>query len=165
MTGRVAQVNISRGGIPKLPIPEAHLSTLGLAGDACAHPHIHGGPKQAILIISSEGIDELREQGFPVYAGALGENITTTGIDRRRIHVGQQWRMGDALVEITKLRAPCDTLSVYGEGRIQRAVYDKQVKAGDAESPRWGLGGFYASVLTPGMIRPGDPVQLLDEVA
>ena len=81
------------------------------------------------------------------------------------MRIGQRYRIGDVLLEITKLRSPCDTLSVYGFGKIQKAVYDQDVKAGNAASPVWGLGGFYASVLQAGTIRPGDPIHLLDEFA
>jgi MOSC domain-containing protein YiiM len=160
----VAQINISRGGVPKRPVPEAEVTPLGIAGDFCAHPHIHGGPLQALLLVTSEGIDELKEHGFPLFAGALGENVTTRGLDRRTVRKGQHWRIGQIVIEVTKLRAPCDTLSVYGRG-IQQAVYDPQVQAGDPSSPRWGLGGFYASVIQPGVIRPGDPIVLLVERA
>ena len=66
-------------------------------------------------------------------------------------------------LEITKMRAPCVTLSVYGP-LIAPAVYDAQVKAGDATSPRWGLGGFYARVLRGGVIRPKDIIELIDQV-
>ena len=151
--------------MPKRPIPTGVVTPLGITGDGHAHPQIHGGPRKAILIITSEGIDELKEQGFQLYHGALGENLTTQGLDRRTVRVGQRYRIGDVLLEITKLRQPCDTLSVYGLGRIQKAVYDQEVKAGNPESPRWGLGGFYAAVLQAGTIRPGDPIQLLDETA
>ena len=151
--------------MPKRPIPTGVVTPLGITGDGHAHPQIHGGPRKAILIITSEGIDELKEQGFQLYHGALGENLTTQGLDRRTVRIGQRYRVGDVLLEITKLRQPCDTLSVYGLGRIQKAVYDQEVKAGNPESPRWGLGGFYAAVLQTGTIRPGDPIQLLDETA
>ncbi len=60
------------------------------------------------------------------------------------------------------MRAPCEQLNVYGPG-IQIAVYDAQVKAGDPQSPRWGLGGFYAAVVQTGPMRPGDPISLLDQ--
>ena len=162
-SGSVLQVSISRGGVPKLAIPEGEIGPLGLAGDRYNHPEIHGGPRQAVLVISSEAIDELKALGFPLYPGALGENITTLGIDRARWRAGQRWRVGTAIVEFTKLRAPCETLSIYGPG-IQKAVYDAQVKAGDTSSPRWAIGGFYASVVQPGTVHPGDPVLLLDEL-
>ena len=161
-SGTVLQVSISRGGLPKRAIPEGDLGPLGIAGDDCAHPEVHGGPQQAILVVSSEAIAELTAQGFPLYPGALGENITTAGIDCAQWRAGQRWRIGQAIVEFTKLREPCGQLSVYGLG-IQRALYDAQVMAGDPSSPRWALGGFYSSVVRPGLIRPGDPISLLDQ--
>jgi len=162
--GAILQISISRGGLPKRAIPQADVGPLGIAGDDYDHPQIHGGSRQAVLLISSEAIEELTALGFPLYPGALGENITTIGVDRRQWRTGQRWRLGHVIVEFTKVRAPCDTLTVYGPG-IQSAVYDALVKAGDPSSPRWALSGFYASVVQPGTIRPGDPISLLDQVS
>lgn len=134
----------------------------GVAGDGHAHPAIHGGPVKAVLLITSEGIDELKAEGFPLYAGALGENITTAGLDRRTVRLGQRYRLGEVIIEITKMRQPCDQLNPYGEG-IHKAVFDGEVKAGNIASPRWGLAGFYASVIQPGTLRPGDTITLLEE--
>jgi len=149
--------------VPKRAIPEGELGPLGIAGDGFSHPQIHGGLEQAVLLISSEAIAELTALGYPLYPGALGENITSVGLDRAQWRAGQRWRVGQAIVEFTKVRAPCDSLSVYGFG-IQKAMYDAQVKAGDPSSPRWALSGFYASVVRPGPIRPGDPISLLDQM-
>ena len=164
MTGSIAQINISRGGVPKRAIAQAQVNALGIVGDVQAHPEFHGGPRQALLLITAEGIDELIAQGFPLFAGALGENITTRGIDRRWMRAGQRYRVGEILIELTKLREPCYQLSPYGPG-IQAAVFDVQTNAGDPSSPRWALGGFYASVLQAGTIRTGDPIELLEEMA
>jgi len=161
--GYIVQINVSPGGIPKRPILEATVTFEGIRGDGWAHPGIHGGPNQPLLVATAEGIGELVSQGFPLYAGALGENLTITGIDRRQMRSGQRYRTGDVLIELTKARAPCATLSVYGPG-IQQAVYDAQVKAGDPASPRWGLGGFYARVIYPGVVRPQDIITLADQV-
>ena len=161
--GYIVQINISPGGIPKRPVSEATITFEGIRGDAWVHPNIHGGPNQALLVITEEGIAELASQGFPVYAGALGENLTTAGLDRRQMRPGQRYRAGEVVLELTKPRAPCATLSVYGPG-IQHAVYDAQVKAGDPTSPRWGLGGFYARVIHPGVIRAQDIITLADQV-
>jgi MOSC domain-containing protein YiiM len=65
--------------------------------------------------------------------------------------------VGDAAIELTRVRQPCATLHVYGSG-IQAAIYDARVQAGDSASPRWGLSGFYASVVQPGLVRPGDTI-------
>jgi len=163
MTGSVLHIHTSKGGIPKLPIAEATVTPLGLEGDVHAHPEIHGGSRQALLLITAEGIEELTRSGFALYAGALGENITTQGLDRRAWRVGQRWGIGpDVIVEFTKIRGPCKTIHVYNPG-IQTAIYDAAVKAGDPSSPRWGLSGFYARVVRPGAIRRGDAIALLDQ--
>src|SRR5579864_519712 len=136
--GIVLQINISKGGVPKRPIPEAEVSPHGIVGDAWRFPQFHGGPRKAILLITSEGIDDLAESGFPVFYGALGENITTRGLDRGSMRIGQRYRMGEVIVELSQIRLPCGTLSVYGNG-IQAAIYDAQTQAGDPNSARWGL--------------------------
>ena len=156
MTGTVLQVNVSRGGIPKREIPSGELTPAGITGDAWRY-RFHGGPKQAVLLITIEGIQELVARGFPLYPGALGENLTTQGLDRRALRFGQRLRVGGATIELTKMRQPCATLDVYGPG-IQAAMYDARVVKGDHASPLWGLSGFYASVVEPGTVRPGDPV-------
>jgi MOSC domain-containing protein YiiM len=163
MTGSILQINISPGGIPKRPIPEAVVTAEGIRGDRWSHPDIHGGPNQALLLITSEGIDELIAQGFFLFPGALGENLTTLGLDRRQIRIGQRYRAGDVFFELTKRRAPCATLNIYGPG-IQQAIFDTQVKAGDPSSPRWGLSGFYARVLRSGTLRSQDPIALIEQV-
>jgi len=158
MTGTVVQVNISRGGIPKHPIGSAVVTERGIEGDAWRRP-FHGGKRQAILLITIEGIDELVSQGFPLFAGALGENLTTRGLPRRDLRLRQRLSVGDAEIELTSIRTPCSTLDVYGPG-IQAAMYDARVQAGDPDSPRWGLSGFYASVVRPGQARAGDLITL-----
>jgi MOSC domain-containing protein YiiM len=163
MQGSVLQINVSKGGVPKSPVPDGAVTSLGIEGDFHAHPEIHGGPRQALLLITSEGIEELTRAGFPLYAGALGENITTSGLDRRAWRLGQRWSIGpEVMVEFTKIRVPCKTIHVYNP-EIQTAIYDGAVKEGDPSSPRWGLSGFYARVLRPGLIHPGDAITLLNE--
>jgi MOSC domain-containing protein YiiM len=161
--GAVLQVSISRGGVPKRAIPFGELTTAGITGDTWRYP-FHGGPRQAVLLITLEGIEELIAEGFPLYPGALGENLTTRGLDRRALRFGQNLRVGEAIIELTKMRRPCATLNPYG-ARIQQAMYDAQVKKGDVTSPRWGLSGFYASVVRPGIVRPGDAVCMADSAA
>jgi MOSC domain-containing protein YiiM len=159
MQGRVIQVNVSPGGVPKLPLLEGRLSVDGFEGDSWRHPKFHGGPMQAVLLVSMEILDTLKAMGFRVFAGALGENLTTEGLRFEDLRLGDRLRAGDARIEITKVRTPCDTLSVYGEG-IQREIYDARVKQGDFLSPRWGWSGFYAKVLQPGIVRPNDIISV-----
>jgi len=160
MTGSILQISASRGGVPKHAIPLGILTPAGLEGDGHAHPEIHGGADRAVLLITSEGIEELAALGFPLTYGSLGENLTTQGIERRDWRVGQRWRIGaDAVIEITKRRAPCQQLNVYGPG-LQAAIYDQLTRDGDPASPKWGLSGIYAAVVTPGLVRPGDAIVL-----
>jgi len=160
IAGSVLQISVSEGGVPKRAVPVGVVTELGLEGDRHAHPEFHGGPRQALLFIPAEGIDELKQAGFPLFPGALGENITTLGLDRRTWKVGQRWRVGpDVVVEFTKIRVPCRTLNRYGAGVIQKAVYDEAIKAGDPSSPQWGLSGCYARVVECGTIHPGDVIR------
>ena len=65
----------------------------------------------------------------------------------------QRFRVGECEIELTQVRTPCSTLEVSGAG-IEAALYDAEVQAGHARSPRCGLSGFYASPIQSGTI-PG----------
>ena len=160
MHGTVVQVSIGPGGVPNHAIDQGDLTKSGITGDAWRHPQFHGTPKLAILLITSETIDDLVAQGFPVFYGALAENITTRGLDRRSLRIGQRFQAGEAVIELTRIRLPCDTLSVYGSG-IQAAIYDARTQSGDTSSPAWGMSGFHAAVIEPGIVRPDDAISLL----
>lgn len=161
MAASVVQIHTSLGGLPKFPVAEAVVHRLGIEGDAVAHPKFHGGPLQALLIITEEGIEELKARGYPLFPGAMGENITTRGLDRRQMRIGQRYRIGQIIVELTKIRVPCFALDVYGPS-IKKAVYDARVKAGNPDTPVWGLSGFYASVSEGGLLREQDIITLVD---
>lgn len=164
MEGTIVQVNVSAGGLPKRPIPLGQITLLGIAGDQHAHPELHGGELQAILIIASEVIEDLVARGYPLFPGALGENLTTRGLTIRDIRIGDQIRAGGAWLEITKPRGPCSQLDVYGES-LKYEIYDKRVKERDYASPRWGMTGFYARVLSPGPVGPGDIIAVVATLA
>jgi MOSC domain-containing protein YiiM len=158
----VLQISTSQGGIPKRAVPSAEVTRTGIVGDRWRHPQIHGGPRKAILLITAEGTEELVAEGFPLYPGALGENITTLNLDRRSLRLGQRYRIGEVVIELSEIREPCRTLNIYGKG-IQAAIHDAQARAGDPASPRWGLSGFYASVVCAGVIDAEDAISLVDE--
>lgn len=154
MTGVIEQVSISKGGVPKYSTLEAWAGPLGLEGDMQRHTEIHGGPSQALLLISREDLDALREQGFPVVPGSLGENLTVSGINFRQLRTGMRLRAGDAVISLTKIRRPCAQLEIYNggeKGRIQAAVLAVAARS-----------GYYASVVQAGAIRPGDVIALID---
>lgn len=150
MQGSVHQISISRGGIPKRELGEAIVTSAGIRGDSFAHWRIHGGLEQAILLVSLEVLESLKQEGYPVFPGALGENHTTTGIEMQRIRLGDRFHVGGVELEITKPREPCRTLNKIKPG-IQKDLYTLRVGA-----PNWGRAGFYAKVLRPGTIIKGD---------
>jgi MOSC domain-containing protein YiiM len=160
MRGVIVQVSTSLGGLLKRAIPGGLVTPLGLEGDLHAHPDIHGGPRKAILLASAEVIEDLTARGYPLFYGALGENLTTRGIDVRQIRIGDRLRAGGALLEITQPRGPCSALDVYGAS-IKTEIYDARVKALDPASPHWGMAGWYAAVIEPGMVRPEDIIAVV----
>ena len=164
MPATILQVNVSFGGMPKRPIALGVVGPLGIEGDSHAHPQIHGGPRKAILIIASEVVDDLTARGYPLFYGALGENLTTRGLAIRDIRIGDEIRAGSALLEITQPRGPCSQLDIYGPS-LKNELTDDQVRAGDYTSPRWGVSGFYAKVLRPGQVQPGDIIAVEAKLA
>jgi MOSC domain-containing protein YiiM len=162
--GTIVQVNVSFGGLPKRAIAEGAVGPLGIEGDFHSHPQIHGGPRKAVLIVASEVVDELAARGYPLFYGALGENLTTRGLAIRDIRVGDEIRAGSALLEITQPRGPCSQLDIYGLA-LKNELTDEQVRAGDYASPRWGMSGFYAKVLSPGQVQPNDIIAVMAKLA
>ena len=162
--GTIVQVNVSRGGLPKRAIGVGMIAPLGVEGDGHDHPQFHGGTEKAILLIASEVVDELVRRGYPVFYGALGENLTTRGIDVRAVRIGDTIRAGGATLQVTAWRVPCSQLDVYGPA-IKQEIYDKKVKAGDPSSPRWGMSGWYCRVTAAGPVGAGDPIDVVASTA
>jgi len=156
--GTIVQVSLSAGGLPKHAIAGGWLAAEGLVGDRHAHPQIHGGPEKAVLIVAAEVIEAFRQRGYPLFYGALGENLTTLGLDIQGLRIGDELRAGSARLRITKPRGPCKQLDVYGEA-LKTEIYDARVKARDASSPLWGLSGLYAAVVDEGEAKAGDAIE------
>ncbi len=168
MPGRIVQISISKGGLPKLAVDEAWAGPAGLEGDVQKHTRFHGGPTKALLLVSARDVAALAAEGYPVSAGSLGENLTVEGLDFRQLRTGQRFIVGGAAIELTSLRRPCLALEPYntpGRAPIQSRMFDDKCKAGDAASPLWAVGGFYAAVLQPGLIRTGDTIALAEQKA
>lgn len=156
MTGTITHLCLNKGGLPKLPVSDALATPLGLQGDVQRNLKYHGGPRQALLLVSAEDLAALRAEGFELEAGSLGENLTVSGIDFRQLRPGQRFRAADVILELTKPRTPCTQLEVYNNGR--QGLLQGALKSLHAR------GGFYAAVLTPGPLRPGDKITLVDQL-
>ncbi len=106
-----------------------------------------------VHLIHAELFDELDAQGFRIAPGALGENVTTRGIDLLSLPRGTLLKLGDeALIEITGLRNPCSQIEAYRPGLLA-AVLDR-----DADGNVVRKTGVMAIVLRGGDVRPGDPI-------
>ncbi|MFP3915876.1 MAG: MOSC domain-containing protein [Actinomycetota bacterium] len=152
MPGRVHQINVSPGGVPKLPVPEAHFGVDGVEGDRQADTVHHGGPDQTVCVYSLEVIEALQAEGHRVHAGATGENLTVSGLDWSAVRPGARLEVGPALLEITYPTSPCHkNARWFMDGRFSRMH--------DGRHPGWSR--MYARVLTEGRVRTGDPVQLV----
>jgi len=90
------------------------------------------------------------------------------GLSLPSLRAGQTWRAGDAFIELTAIREPCATLDIYrhADGRkIQKELYDDQVRRGDTASPLWAHSGFYATIRRPGRVSAGAPFELMFQLA
>ncbi|MFJ9772312.1 MOSC domain-containing protein [Kitasatospora sp. NPDC101157] len=106
-----------------------------------------------VHLIHSELFTELAESGFDVAPGALGENITTEGVDLLGLPVGAVLRIGpEAEVEVTGLRNPCVQIENYRAGLLKQVVS----RAPDGTLVR--RAGVMGVVRAGGPVRPGDAI-------
>ncbi|WP_088282353.1 MOSC domain-containing protein [Kineosporia sp. A_224] len=142
------------------------LEGLGVEGDAHAGvtvqhlSRIRADPTQPNLrqvhLIAVELLDELRENGFDVLPGALGENVTTSGVALLGLPTGALLHLGpDAVVEVTGLRNPCVQIDRFRPGLLKEVVHT------DAAGVVVRRAGVMGVVRAGGEIRPGDPVAVV----
>jgi MOSC domain-containing protein YiiM len=165
MNGTVVAVSRSpRHSFSKTPqLAIRLLAGLGVEGDAHAgatvkhRSRVAQNPSQPNLrqvhLIGQELLDELTAKGFRVWPGAIGENITTSGLDLLHMPLGSRLGLGEsAVVELTGLRNPCRQLDKFQSG-LMAAVLDRE------EEGRLILrAGVMGVVLAGGTICPGDPI-------
>ncbi|HEY6083928.1 MAG TPA: MOSC domain-containing protein [Nitrospira sp.] len=146
----VHQINISDGGIPKMPVLEASLTPFGLNGDRQRNLKVHGGPERAICLYSFDLIERLQDEGHSIEAGSAGENLTLAGLEWDHLRPGSHLRVGpDVQLEISSYCAPCElNARWFRDGRISRISQKTH--------PGWSR--LYARVLMSGLVRPGDEV-------
>jgi MOSC domain-containing protein YiiM len=153
LEGRIVQINVSPGGVPKRPVARARVTRLGLEGDGHRDTVRHGGPDRALCLFSIEQIEALQAEGHPVEPGALGENLTLAGLDWSSVQPGDCFRLGEeVLVQITRFTSPCANVrAAFLDGAYSRV------------SQKWhpGWSRVYARVLAPGEITAGDPAARL----
>lgn len=129
-TGRVEAVCVSgadlpsvpgrkpvRTGIDKRPVTgRVAVHPLGLDGDVQVNRRHHGGEGQAVYAYAQEDADFwVAELARELPPGRFGENLRTTGLDLRNALLGDRWRVGTALFEVTGWRTPCANFARFWE--------------------------------------------------
>jgi MOSC domain-containing protein YiiM len=142
----------ARSAINKRPAADqVAVRLLGLDGDEQADKEHHGGREQALYAYAREDLDWWTEQlGRELSNGMFGENLTTAGIDVSAALIGETWRVGTALMQVTAPRIPCVTFKSW------------------LDEPHWvkrfasaGRPGAYLRVLSEGSVGAGDGLAVL----
>lgn len=137
-------------GIFKTPVAgRVAVRPLGLAGDVQVDRRVHGGPDKAVYIYPHEHYAHWQEElGTNHFAfGQFGENLTTTGLQEDEVRMGDVFRIGSALLQVTTPREPCFKLMT----KMNDFTFAKRFLAS-------GRTGFYLRVLEEGEVGAGDPV-------
>ncbi len=148
--GRISGVQRSGGGVPKLAVASAELTTIGLAGDVQTNRKYHGGPERALCLFSAEVIAALQAQGHPITAGATGENLTIAGLEWPALVPGTTLRIGaQAVIQIASYTTPCSKIAGCFQDRDPSRL---------RQDLHPGSSRLYARVLTTGVVAVGDEV-------
>ena len=150
---RIVGVQVGRGfGKTKVRGP-VRLGAENLEGDQQIDLRYHGGPERAVLAYSADHYAvwraELKLPDFPL--GAFAENLSVEGVDEDSACIGDVWRAGTAVLQITMPRGPCIKIARFWKST---ALLKQVVSRG------WS--GWYMRVLEEGVLQEGDVVTLLE---
>ena len=136
----------------RAPGPATGLGS-GLVGDFIGDGKHHGGNDQAVYAFQREDLDEWeRRLGRELPNGFFGENLTTVGLDVNDARIGERWRIGEEVVlQVTAPRIPCSTF----RGWMAEKGWAKTFTAA-------GRPGAYLKVIASGIIKAGDPIEIID---
>jgi MOSC domain-containing protein YiiM len=123
-----------------------------IAGDRQSDHRVHGGPYKAVYGYPVEHYrywsEQLPEMHLP--HGMFGENLTTEGLQEEEIYIGDQFRVGSAVLQVTQPRMPCFKLGIrFGRSDIVKRFWQS------------GRSGFYFSVVAEGDLAAGDRIEML----
>jgi MOSC domain-containing protein YiiM len=149
--GRAGTLETSKGlvrsAIAKTPVAgRAAVGFDGLAGDEQISPS-HGGPDRALCVYPGEHYAHWDARVHP----AFGENLTTAGVLERATRIGELWRVGTAVVQVTQPRSPCYKVAA------RLGIPDIVVRARRAR-----FTGMHLRVLEPGELAAGDAIEVVE---
>lgn len=162
--GRVVAVNrsathsFSKANVDRIEL----IAGVGIADDAHAGETVKHRSRVArnpsepnhrqVHLIHEELLQELRERGFDVAPGDLGENVTTAGLDLLSLPTGTLLHVGSTVLEVTGLRDPCSQLDKFQRG-LMKAVLDR-----DEQGNLIRKAGVMTVVVEDGSIKPDDEI-------
>lgn len=144
---------LARSAIWKTPV-RGRLQARGvnLAGDDQADRTAHGGPDKAVYAYAAEDLRWWeRELGRPLAHGQFGENLTTEGLAVNDALVGERWKAGTAVLEVSEPRVPCWRLGV----RMEDPKFPRRFTA--ALRP-----GAYLRIIVEGELGAGDEIDVIE---
>ena len=141
---RLVAVNVSQGGIPRFPMGLAYVDRDGLRGDVRGHEK-HRRPDRAVSLLDYEIILQLVREGFRVWPGRMGENLTVIGLDVQNMQPSTRLKIDQVVLQLEQPRKPCYVLDAI-HPRLKDVVV--------------GRCGYLASVIEPGIIEPGDMIRV-----
>jgi MOSC domain-containing protein YiiM len=160
MAGRVLQLSIKpktpgEHGLPKRAVLELRVTSQGADGDYNHYraTTLDGDPDQAILIVTKELLARLGAEGWPIRPGDLGENLTLDDVPEAALGPGARVELADVVLEVTK---PCDPCI-----ELHSLPYVGPTRGPEFVRTLVGRRGWYARVLSPGIVRPGCPVTVV----
>jgi MOSC domain-containing protein YiiM len=165
MSARVLSINITsivhqgewtgsegRTGIDKRSVEgPIEFKNNGVAGDRIIDTNVHGGYDQAVYAYAQEDARWWeKEIGEDIPAGRFGENLTTEGIDVNEALVGEQWKIGSVILEVSQPRIPCRVFA----GFWKRATLIK-------DFTQAGRPGAYLRIIQEGTAKAGDAIEVI----
>jgi MOSC domain-containing protein YiiM len=152
--GRPRQVDTPRGpvltAIWKFPVEgRVALRQFNIAGDQQADLRVHGGEYKAVYLYPSEHYPFWRGElpGMDLPPGMFGENLTTEGVDEREVQIGDRFRIGTAVLQVSQPRMPCFKLGLkFGRPDMVKRFWLS------------GRSGIYFSIVEEGELGAGDEI-------
>lgn len=100
--------SVGRTGIDKRPVPSVQLTVTGVVGDHVLDTKAHGGVDKAAYAYAIDDLHWWEDRiGSVLVPGSFGENLTTAGIDLTQAVIGERWKIGQVLLEVSEPRIPC----------------------------------------------------------
>ena len=139
-------------GIRKETVEEAFLTKEGFHRDGVADLRFHGGPDRAVCVYPYEHYSQWEQEfGTPLPAATFGENLTVLNMLEADVHIGDIFRLGEAVIQITQGRIPCSTITKRTNLPL---LLNRMVETG--------FTGYLSRVLEEGTVRRDSKITLIE---